>query len=52
MPGHSALPSKRYGNRKADADRDTPMMIITEVRQEIRLAYALMVNYAAEPRVD
>ena len=34
------------------ADRDTPMMIITEVQQEFRRAYALKVNYAAEPGAD
>ena len=33
------------------ADRDTKMGIITDVKQALRRAYALKVNYAAAPRV-
>ena len=52
QPGRTTLSSRRYANCKAQADRETAMMIITEVQQEFRRAYALKVNYASEPGAD
>ena len=34
------------------ADRDTKMGIITDIKQALRRAYALKVNYAAAKRVE
>ncbi|MDF9829289.1 biopolymer transporter ExbD [Parabacteroides sp. PF5-6] len=34
------------------ADRETPMGIITDIKQALREAYALKISYSAQPRVN